>query len=310
VRRYGDNDGQSPISETHVNGIGPRPNSARGFDAPARESIMSAMRIGVLLCLLLAGVAFCTQPVAPPHSASPNLSARGTTAFHKPIASLGGPAAYPETRLTSVFDTAGVRDSLVEQLNVTHWYASVPHPFLAKVLPGVSFVAAAHGSLYDAGYTLCAITGDKRLYTANDLNSLLRAEGFTCDSTELQTITKIAVLVAHFATPPPPQADEPDAGFEERFPPAVELGTQAFPGVEFRSFTREATEIPYGAGGAFDTKFTVDCSINGVGETSTVVFHGDIYGRNVLRRVRCTNRHGQNFQPGRDPEPYPAKHSK
>jgi TonB family protein len=43
-----DNEGQSPISGTHVNGIRPRPNPARAFDTRARESIMSAMRAVVL----------------------------------------------------------------------------------------------------------------------------------------------------------------------------------------------------------------------------------------------------------------------
>jgi|WetSurMetagenome_2_1015567.scaffolds.fasta_scaffold245244_1 hypothetical protein len=270
---------------------------------------MSSMRPGVLLCLLLLAAGCAAVRSAPTTPGSTDRrTERSAAAFHKRIVSLGGPASYPETRLNSVFDASRVHDTLLLHLNITHSYASAPHPFLTSVLPGVSFVAATHGRLYEASYTLCAITDDGRLYTAYDLNSLLRAQGFACDSTELQTMAKIAVLVAHFATPPPPKADEPEVGLVEHFPPAVELGTQAFPSVEFRSFVREVTPDPYGHGRAFNTKLTVVYNINGVAETSTVTFHGDIYGRNILRRVWSTNRHSMLFEPGRNPEPNPAEH--
>jgi|GEM_PF-2101617 len=251
------------------------------------------------------GSAHLSTPVDTGHAVAPTASdsvgdvptAKDAEAFHQRIVGLGGPASYPETRLTSVFDATGVPDSLLDHLTITHWYASAPHPFLASVLPGVSFVAATHGSLYNASFTPCAITSDRRLYTVYDLNSLLRAEGFTFDSSEMQTIAKIVVLLAYFATPPP-ETDTPDAGqFEEHFPPAVELGTQAFPSIEFRSFLREVTQNPYGHGRAFNTRLTVVYRINGVVETAAVGFHGTADGRNSLERF-IAPRNALRFQTG------------
>jgi hypothetical protein len=277
------------------------------FDNLTRESIMSAMRIGVLLCLLLLATScVAVRPAATvPVSASPSLVARDTTAFHRRIASLGGPASYTETRLDSGFDASRVRDGMPSDLVDPRWYVGGPHPFLASVLPGVTFVVVAHGSWRSGGFIQGSVTTDGRFYQNENLNSLLLAEGYTFDSTEFRTISKIAVLLQYLASPPL-RVDSADRGMLDRPLNPIQPGTVAVPSVDFRSFTSAVTKQP---NGAVDTRLTVICTIDGIDETAVVDFHGTADGRNSLGRFTSPDKYLP-YQPGRLPEPDPTRRSK
>jgi hypothetical protein len=156
--------------------------------------------------------------------------------------------------------------------------------------------------------SLLAVTQDGRLYRKEDLNSLLLAEGFSFDSTEFQTMAKIAVLFAYFSNPPvPPDTSTHTIRLDIPRNPCW-LGAQGFPNIEFRSFTRQETEAPYFPG-TYETRVTVASSINGVPETTTVVL-SRVYGaRKELDRLFATRRFCT-FHTGRVTEPIPAKSSK
>jgi hypothetical protein len=265
---------------------------------------MSAMRFGVLLCLLLTGVAFCTQPAAPAGAASIDLAARDTTAFHRMIANYGGPASYPATRLSSVFDATRVHEPWVKSLENRTWYASDPHPFLASALPGVSLVVVCTGGIRPS-WTLCAITSEGRFHRKDDLNSLLLAEGFSLDSTEFETMAKIAVLFEYFMNPPRAETTNPSM-WESEYPNnPCGLGAQAFPSIEFRSFSPQQTVIQ-DAHRPYLTEMKVVCSVNGIAETAKVGFSRVFGARRELDRVVAPHRPGLYFQPGRVTAPLTA----
>jgi len=246
------------------------------------------MRIGALLCLLLAGAAFCAQPTVPPDSGRPSLTSGCPTNFHELVVSLSGPAAYPQTRFSSIFDSSRIHDTIVKYLQNPQWKASEPHPFLARILPRVSFVAVSYGAALAPSYARCAVTDEGRVYQVQDLDSLLLAEGFTFDAAQMQTIAKVAVLVACFMSPPPQTETAVGAGRDAR-PSAWSLSDQAFPSVTFRSFSREVGKAqPYGIQ---DTRLTAECTVNGKEETVVCVFHRTPDGRNWLRRVNSPGKH-------------------
>jgi hypothetical protein len=268
---------------------------------------MSVMRIGVLLCLLLAGVALCTEPAAPAGASSVDLAARDTTAFHKLISSLGGPASYPETRFGSGFDASRIHDPSVKYLTRPAWRAIDAHPFLSAVLPGVTFAGVGLGTFRNRYEELYAIGPNGRLYRAEDLNSLLLAEGFSFDSTEFLTMAKIAVLFEYFLSPAwQPDTEIPRLDYQRSF---CSPGLQAFPSIEFRSFTPQQTAIQ-DAHSPFLTEMRVVCSVDGVPETTKVAFRSIFGTRRELDEVAAPPRPTLYFGPGRVREPIPAEPTK
>lgn len=273
------------------------PSAVSRKRVPARASIMSAMRIGILLGLLTWTSLSSASSPAP--EAAETAAGKPRYSINQLIARFGGPASYAETRLTSDFDTSRIHDSIVGSLDRPRWYASETHSFLKNVLPGVSFAVVTYGSWRAGSFMQCAITGDGRIYQNEDLNSLLLAEGFSFDSSEFQTIAKIAVLMQYIAAPPP-RIDSPIRPMLDRPPSPIAVGATAFPKVDFTSFAREVKKQP---NGALDTRLTVICTIDGTGETATVDFHGTTYGRNSLALFKSPHRYLP-YQPDRRPEPY------
>jgi hypothetical protein len=242
-----------------------------------------------------------TSAAATPVTASPDLTARDTTAFHRLIASHGGPASYPGTRLSLILDTTRIREPWAKSLPNRRWYASDPHPFLASVLPGVSFAAVSTYNYPVSPPSLCAITSDGRVYGIRDLNSLLLAKGYSFDSTELQTIAKIAVLVAYFMSPPRGKTWNPSMATEHPLNPC-RLGAAAFPSIEFRSFLAPQiqTRDEWGPSG---TRITVVSSIDGVPETTAVAFRRIFGARMELDRVVALRKPILMFNGGRASAP-------
>ena len=254
----------------------------------------SRILFGLLMCLL---IAMAGQP-------SDDMTKEGidSGSARARLASFGDTASYPETRLNSNFDATRVYDTMLKHLDDPHWYVSDPHPFLARVLPGVSFVAVPHGSWRTGSFLQGAVTCDGRFYQTVDLNSLLLDEGFSFDVTEMQTIAKVTVLLQYFASPPP-QVDTATRRLKDRSPSPVSLGALAFPSVVFRSFTREVKKQP---NGAEDTRLTVLCRINGMDETAAVDFNGTTDGRNSLEWFSARHKRLR-YQPGRRVAPPPEQ---
>jgi hypothetical protein len=213
---------------------------------------------------------------------------KDVVSFNKRIASLGDPASYPAAPLNSYFDPARVHDTLIERLGRPAISTSAPHPFLDRVLPGVSFAAVPYGQWRLGRYLRGAITSDGRFYQSDDLNSLLLTMGYTCDGAELQTIAKIAILLQHFTVP------VPDFGDDRSGLPKPKPG---FPAVAFRSVTRETMKKPFGAD---DTILTVLFTINGKDVTAKVHFYVAKGGWMALYKVTTADG-SLTCRPGRPP---------
>ncbi|MCX6844735.1 MAG: hypothetical protein NTX53_20930, partial [candidate division WOR-3 bacterium] len=260
------------------------------------------------------------RPVSAPTSIPGSPKSRNEVrTFHKRIVRLGGPASYPETRIGESFDATHLDDPLLVFLDDPHWYACDPHPFLTSALPGVSFAMVSSGSWRAGSSMLCGVTSDGRVYQKADLNSLLLADGYSFDSTEMQTIAKIAVLLQHFTVPSYKSEDfnrriitaEDFQRGDSRPPePPKPPEVAGFPSVTFTTFTREVREIPYGTRSAANTRLTVVCRVNGVEETTAVDFHGTTDGRNSLEGISSPHRYSTRYQPGRGPEPNSSPPSK
>ncbi len=225
------------------------------------------------------------RAIPPPRPADTN-AVKDVVSFNKLIAGLGGPASYPAAPLNSYFDPARVRDTLIERLGRPTISTSASHPFLDRVLPGISFAAVPDGPWRSGGHLRGAITSDGRFYQGYDLNSLLLARGHTCDGTELQTIAKTAILLQSFTVP---DYGDDFSGREKLKP--------GFPAVAFRSFTREAMKKPFGAD---DTILTVLCAINGKDVTAKVHFYVARDGRMALYKVTTADG-SLIYRPGRPP---------
>jgi hypothetical protein len=207
---------------------------------------MSAMRTGVLLCLLLAGTAFGTHPAAAPVPADSGKTKEDSSAFHvasqPDLARLGLPASYAAT----TFSDSWVTGSAVRAafgLDTTPrwpggWYQSSPQQFLTQVFPGAKFFRVEDGVPTTAVFAI--VFRDGRSYPLDGIADVLAAQGFSFTASELSVMAKVAVLSAYCGRR---VEERPDAPQARRLPHTQRSSdNRAFPAIEFRSFTIGTTK--------------------------------------------------------------------
>jgi hypothetical protein len=173
---------------------------------------MSAMRAGVLLCLILAAVCAASQPTASTQAAADTGSANS----HQRAVSFSGPASYRAALLNSRLDTTRGHDTLLRR-------AGFPNPFLDRFLASAGFPAAGYGHWHSGLYLRGAAASECRLYRNPSLNSLLLNEFSPYDSKAMKTIGGIAGWVAPFFLP----TDDREVLMPQRFDP--EPGRHGWP---------------------------------------------------------------------------------
>jgi hypothetical protein len=247
-------------------------SSARRFDIPVRESIMSAMRPGVLLCVILAASCVAVKPTTP--GSAGRRTEKEAAAFHQRIVSLGGVASYAETWFKEGSAVCPSPDSSLRSIEDAAWYESDTHPFLDSVLPGMRLVKMAVGGFGPRAYFVVFRDGYTR--DPNRLNDILAYRWFSFDSTEMNTIAKIAVLFMYAEKPPEvvPLSRRTEAQIA---PEGDSISTspsreRAFPGVTFKSFKHE---FETKAGIVRSAAVTVECEVAGIARTATVTFSRD-----------------------------------
>jgi hypothetical protein len=225
---------------------------------------MSAMRIGVMLCLLLAGVAFCTEPVTLPDSAGQTRADNATDRIARQLdlARLGLPAKYPATYFRDttparpVVRLAAGPDSTAMPIYRTS--VSDTQQFLAKLLPGTMFFRVVIGiPVYPVFFVRFA---DGQTFHLEEMYGILDHVGISFDSVTLNTAAKLAVL---FACCGQRVATEPESAQWFVCGNALsprDFDSLAFPSIDFRSFERGLWRSP---GGTDWDGVWVDCVIAG-----------------------------------------------
>jgi len=194
-------------------------------------------------------------------------------AVHQRIVRLGGAASYAGAGYRDCPDGCPSSDSILRSYRNASWYEIDAHPFLDSLFPGVRLVKVALGAHGESDYFVVFKDGYTR--GLNDLNTILEDRGFSFDSSEMNTIAKIAVLFMYVQRPPVvrPLTREMEMQqlLEGDYASASSPRYRALPFVAFKSFKRElVTEAGIVRGG----KVIVECEIDGIERTVGVAFHG------------------------------------
>jgi hypothetical protein len=163
--------------------------SARRFDIPARESIISAMRTGVLLCVFLTAVCLADRPAAAARAAADSDS----TSYHRRDVRLSAPGSYFGARIEARPDAACSGDSLYGR-----W--GFPNPFLLRFLPGAGFGPVALAQWLSAR-RLRDTSASKDYYGSPYVRS---EPWYSYDGSVMQTVGVIGSFVVPALLPPKP----------------------------------------------------------------------------------------------------------
>jgi Tol biopolymer transport system component len=215
--------------------------------------------------------------VTGPDSVNARRTGKDAEAFHRRIVSLGGVATYPETRFSECIAGCPSADSILRSYRNASWYENDAYPFLDSVFPGVRLVKVAVGIHGQVDYFVVFRDGYTR--GLNDLNTIMEDRGFSFDSSEMNTIAKIAVLFMYVQhrpiVRPKSQAERETEPMTDGFYYAAPSG---IPAIAFKSFKREfVTKAGLVRGG----KVTVECEVDGVERTVAVTFHSDARSRYI-----------------------------
>jgi hypothetical protein len=241
------------------------------------------MRIGILLCLLLAGVAFCTEPATPPDSADvgrPNEDSAVLQVASQPdLAQLGLPAEYAATyfRDTAVDSTviAPFRDigGVERRRLVARGWVSDSQQFLSRILPGARFLRVLVGSEQHTEYWARLADGQSfRVAPNGQMREMLAAQSIRFDSSNVDAAAKLAVLFAYCGRRIRTSQVSSSGYRGAEGPRGGEPDSLAFPSVEFRSFERGVWVSP--GKSQFDGVW-VDCVIDGTARRVFVMMNGN-----------------------------------
>jgi hypothetical protein len=246
---------------------------------------MSAMRTGVLLCLLLAEIALCTQPAAPPESADIGRAKKDSAAFHvasqPDLAHLGLPAKYPATYFR---DTALSRPVVPPVAGpesilglVSRTWVSGPQQFLARLLPGTKFYQLARGIPAQNDFWMSFADG--QAFDLAQMNGILAHAGISFDSSTVDVSAKLAVLLAYCGQRPITEPESVSSRELRRVLAFEGPDSLAFPSIDFRSFEHGPWRSR--GGGTELYGVWVDCVIDGSVRRPFVAFRRASSGKLV-----------------------------